>query len=126
MRIIFFLLFTFASAAFAAQNTEVSCEMKREEWDKMSFDFKFMGPKRALTTFTFKHGELSGNQNVPVSAIHQSSEARYVGVNFQGDEKLVFILLTPIFTVENLGIPFDIEVVSSIYGPTYLKCRATK
>ncbi len=126
MRTLFFLLLTFSLNAFSAQNTELSCEMKREDWEKMSFSFKFLTPKRALTTFSFKRGEVSGNQNVPVSAIHQSSEARYVGVNFQGDEKLVFILLTPIFAPENLGMSFDIEVVSSIYGPTYLKCQATK
>lgn len=100
--------------------------MKRDDWEKIVFTFKFLTPKRGLTSLHFQRGEVSGVKNLPVSAIHQSSEARYVGIDFLDDEKLVFILLTPIFASENLGVPFDIEVVSSIYGPTYLKCQATK
>lgn len=120
-------LFTFLLALPAlASSTEITCEMKRDEWEKMSFEFRFLTPKRALTAFHFQKGEVTGVKSIPVSAIHQSSEARYVGLNFLGEEKLVFILLTPIFAPENLGVSQEIEVVSSIYGPTFLKCRATK
>ncbi len=126
MKLIFILLSLFSFNAMASMNTEITCEMKRDEWDKMSFEFRFLTPKRAISLFHFQKGEVSGTRNSPVSAIHASGEARYVGINFVTEEKLVFILLTPIFAVENLGIPFDIEVVSSIYGPIFVKCKATK
>ncbi len=127
MKNYFLILITiFSFNAFSAMNTEISCEMKREEWDKMGFEFRFLTSKRAISLFHFQKGEVSGTRNSPVSAIHESSEARYVGINFLSDEKLVFIFITPIFSVENLGIPYDIEVVSSIYGPVFVKCRATK
>ncbi len=126
MKFIFILLSLFSFNAMSALNTEISCEMKREEWDKMGLEFRFLTSRRAISLFHFQKGEISGTRNSPVSAIHESSEARYVGINFLSDEKLVFIFLTPIFAVENLGIPFDIEVVSSIYGPVFVKCRATK
>jgi hypothetical protein len=124
----FFLIFLtiFSSSAFSVVNTEISCEMKRDEWDKMTFEFRFLSPRRVISLFHFQKGEVTGTRNSPVSAIHESGEARYVGINFISEEKLVFILLTPIFAIENLGIPFDIEVVSSIYGPIFLKCKATK
>lgn len=124
MKYLFLLLITLN--VFASENSEVTCDMKRDEWEKMVFDIRFLTPKRGLYSFHFQKGELSGVKNLVVSAIHQSGEARYVGLDFLGEEKLVFILLTPIFAPENLGVSFDIEVVSSIYGPTYLKCRATK
>ncbi len=124
MNYIFLFLFTFS--AFASATTEVSCDMKRDEYEKMTFEIKFLSSKRALSTFHFQKDEISGVRNLRVSDIHQSIEARYVGIDFVGDEKLVFILLTPIFASENLGVPFDIEVVSSIYGPNSVKCRATR
>ncbi len=126
MKFIFILLSLLSFDAMAALNTEISCEMKRDEYDKMGFEFKFLTPKRAISLFHFQKGEETGTRNSPVSAIHESSEARYVGINFLSDEKLVFILLTPIFAVENLGMSYDIEVVSSIYGPVFVKCKATK
>lgn len=128
MKALHFFLFTFlvSLSAFASESSEILCEMKRDEWDKTSFEFRFLTPKRALTAFHFQKGETSGVRNIPISAIHQSSEARYVGLNFLSDEKLVFIFLTPIFSPENLGVPMDIEVVSSIYGPLHVNCRATK
>ncbi len=126
MKFIFILLSLFSFNAMAALNTEITCEMKREEWDKMGFEFRFLTPKRAISLFHFQKGEVTGSRNSPVSAIHESSEARYVGINFVSDEKLVFIFITPIFAVENLGMPYDIEVVSSIYGPIFVKCRAIK
>lgn len=127
MKFLFLLLLALGSlSAVSAVNTEISCEMKRDEWEKMTFDFRFLTPKRAIAVLNFQKGELSGTKSIPVSAVHQSVEARYVGLNFLGEEKLVFILLGPIFSVENLGIPMDIEVVSSIYGPLYLKCKALK
>ncbi len=126
-KLIFFLFINLTSSTFAALNTEISCEMKRDDWDKMSFYFRFLTPRKVISNFHFQRsGEISGNQRIPVTAIHQSSEARYVGINFLGDEKLVFIFLTPIFATENIGIPFEIEVVSSIYGPLFLKCKANK
>lgn len=100
--------------------------MKRDEWEKMTFEFKFLSPKRGLVAFHFQKGELTGTKSIPVSAIHQSIEARYVGLNFLSEEKLVFIFVGPIFSTETIGIPMDIEVVSSIYGPIFLKCKATK
>ena len=121
----YFLLFFLTFSAFAS-NTEVTCSMKRDEWKKLVFQFRFLSSKRGLVSLQFQKDEVSGVKNLPVSAIHQSREARYLGLDFLGEEKLVFILLSTIFDSENLGVPFDIEVVSSIYGPTYLKCRATK
>ncbi len=121
-----FLLIFSSFSAISAVNTEISCELKRDEWEKMTFEFRFLTPKRALTAFHFRKGEVSGTKSIPVSAIHQSVEARYVGLKFLGEEKLVFILLSPIFDPENIGIPMGIEVVSSIYGPLFLKCKATK
>ncbi|MES2526049.1 MAG: hypothetical protein V4598_03145 [Bdellovibrionota bacterium] len=126
MKFIFILLSLYSFSAMSALNTEISCEMKRDEYDKMGFEFKFLTPKRAISLFHFQKGEETGSRNSPVSAIHESSEARYVGINFLSDEKLVFIFLSPMFSVENLGIPYDIEVVSSIYGPVFVKCKATK
>jgi hypothetical protein len=127
MKIVLSLIFTLISInAFAADSTELLCEMKREEYKSMSFEFRFLTPKRALANFHFQKGHKEGTQTVPVSAIHNSSEARYVGLNFLEEEKLVFIFLSTIFAPENLGIPMDIEVVSSIYGPTNIKCRAIK
>lgn len=128
MKTYLLLLLTFFAgfSAFASESTEISCEMKRDDWDKMTFEFRFLTARRAIALAHFQKGETSTNRSVPVSAIHQSSEARYVGLNFLAEEKLVFILLTPIFAPENLGIPMDIEVVSSIYGPIHLICRATK
>lgn len=124
---LFFLLTFFAGFnAFSSESTDIFCEMKREDWDKMTFEFRFLTPKRAIALAHFQKGETTSNRNIPVSAIHQSSEARYVGLNFLSEEKLVFIFLTPIFAPENIGIPMDIEVVSSIYGPLHLNCRATK
>lgn len=127
MKFLLLLLLALSSfSAVSAVNTEISCEMKRDEWEKMTFNFRFLTPKRAIAVLNFQKGELSGRKSIPVSAVHQSVEARYVGLNFLGEEKLVFILLGPIFSAENLGIPMDIEVVSSIYGPLYLKCKAFK
>jgi hypothetical protein len=124
MKYIFLLLISFS--AFASDSTKITCEMKRDEWDKMVFNFRFLTPKRGLSSLHFQKGTESGVRNVPVTAVHQSSEARYVGLNFFEEEKLVFILLSPIFSSENLGVPVDIEVVSSIYGPILVKCRAIK
>ncbi len=124
MKYLFLLLISFS--AIASQNSEISCSMKRDEWEKMVFEFRFLSPKRGLTTFRFQKDGEAGVKNLPVSAIHQSSEARYVGLDFLSEEKLVFILLSPIFDSENLGVLMDIEVVSSIYGPINLKCRATR
>lgn len=127
MRIFLLIFLTLSSfSAVSAVNTEISCELKRDEWEKMTFEFRFLTPKRAVAVFHFQKGELTGTKSIPVSAIHQSIEARYVGLNFLGEEKLVFILLSPIFSAEAIGIPMDIEVVSSIYGPLFLKCKATK
>ena len=127
MKALHFILFTFfvSFSAFASESTDIHCEMKRDEWDKTSFEFRFLTPKRALTAFHFQKGETSGVRHIPISAIHQSSEARYVGLNFLSDEKLVFIFITPIFAAENLGVLMDIEVVSSIYGPFHVNCRST-
>lgn len=126
MRKIFFLiLFVLAAPAFAS-SSQIFCEMKRDEWKKMTFEFRFLTPKRAVAVFHYSKDELEGKRSIRVTAVHKSSEARYIGLNFLGEEKLVFILLTPIFTPENLEIPMEIEVVSSIYGPIYLKCRALK
>lgn len=122
----FILFFLISFSAIASDVSVVTCDMKRDEWEKMVFEFRFLSPKRGLTSLHFQKGEVTGVKNLPVSAIHQSIEARYVGLDFLGEEKLVFILLSPIFASESLGVPFDIEVVSSIYGPTYLKCRSTK
>ena len=126
MKFIFILLSLVSFNAMSALNTEISCEMKRDEWDKMGLEFRFLTPKRAISLFHFQKGEVTGTRNTPVSAIHESGEARYVGINFLSDEKLVFIFITPIFAVENLGIPYDIEVVSSIFGPVFVKCKAIK
>lgn len=127
MRFALLILLTLSSfSAVSAVNTEISCEMKRDEWEKMTFEFRFLTPKRAVAVLKFQKDEVTGTKSIPVSAIHQSVEARYVGLNFLGEEKLVFIFITPIFTPENMGIPLDIEVVSSIYGPANVKCRATK
>ena len=127
MKTFLFIILSFTSlSAFAALNTEISCELKREEWEKMTFKLRFLTNKRVVTGFTFKKDGVSGVKGLTVSAIHQSSEARYVGVNFLNEEKLVFIFLTPIFETENLEIPWDIEAVSSIYGPINMKCKAIK
>ncbi len=127
LRNYFLILITiFSSHALSSVSTEISCEMKRDEWDKLTFEFRFLTPKRAISLFHFQKGEVSGTRNSPITAIHESGEARYVGINFLSEEKMVFILLSPLFTPENLGVPFDIEVVSSIYGPIFLKCKATK
>jgi hypothetical protein len=120
------IILLFTLTAVAADSSEVICEMKREEMDKMSFEIRFLTPRRAVAFFHSQKGETAKTRAIPVSAVHQSLEARYVGLNFLGEEKLVFILLAPIFAPENLGIALDIEVVSSIYGPTNIKCRATK
>lgn len=122
--LIFLTIFSFN--AFSAVNSVISCEMKRDEWDKMAFEFRFLTPNRAISLFHYKKGEVRGTRSSKVTAIHESGEARYVGINFVTEEKLVFILLSPLFAVENLGIPFDIEVVSSIYGPLFVKCKAIK
>jgi len=127
MKLALLILLTLSSfSAASAVNTEISCQMKRDEWEKMSFEFRFLTPKKAIAAFHFTRGELTGTKSIRVSAIHQSVEARYVGLNFLSEEKLVFILVGPIFAPENMGIPMDIEVVSSIYGPLFLKCKATK
>lgn len=127
MKIALILLLTLSSfAAYSAMNTEVSCEMKRDEWEKMTFEFRFLSAKRAIAAFHFQKGEVTGTKSIPVSAVHQNIEARYVGLNFLSEEKLVFILVGTIFNPENMGIPMDIEVVSSIYGPLFLKCKSTK
>lgn len=127
MKIALFILLTLSSfAAVSAVNAEISCEMKRDEWEKMTFEFRFLTPKRAIAAFHFQKGEVTGTKSIPVSAVHQSIEARYIGLNFLGEEKLVFILVGTIFSPESMGIPMDIEVVSSIYGPIFLKCKATK
>lgn len=122
----YLFLFLISLNVFASETSEITCDMKRDEWQKMVFEFRFLTPKKAVSSFHFETGEVTGVRSLPVSAINQSGEARYVGLDFLGEEKLVFILLTPIFASENLGVSFDIEVVSSIYGPSYLKCRATK
>jgi hypothetical protein len=126
MKIVLSLLFIFlTNFAFAAESTELICEMNREEYGKMSFDFRFPDSRHALADFQFQKTELSDKRKLTVTTVHQSSEARYVGLNFD-EEKLVFIFITPIFAAENMGIPLDIEVVSSIYGTANIKCRATR
>ncbi len=122
----FLLSFSFALTAFSSESTEIICEMKRDGWEMMNFELKFLTSKRALSTFQYKKDESSGYKSFRITTVHQTSEARYVGINFLSEEKLVFILVMPIFDPENTGIPMDIEVVSSIYGPMNLKCRATK
>lgn len=124
MHYIFLLLLTMS--AFASDNSEVVCDMKRDDYERMTFEIRFLTPGRAQASFHYQKGEHAGVRDLTVSDVHQSSEARYAGVDFLGEEKLVFILLTPIFSSENMGHPFEIEVVSSIYGPSNLKCRATK
>lgn len=127
MKFFLLILLTLSSfSAVSAVNTEISCEMKRDEWEKMTFEFRFLTPKRAIAAFHFRRGEITGTKAIPVSAVHRSVEARYVGLNFLGEEKLVFIFLAPIFEPESMGIQMDIEAVSSIYGPLYLKCKAIK
>lgn len=121
---LFILLFTLN--AVASDSTQVTCEMKREGWDRMSFEFRFLTPKRAVAFLHSQKDEMAKTRSIPVTAVHQSLEARYVGINFLGEEKLVFILVGPVFAPENLGIPLEIEVVSSIYGPANIKCQATK
>ncbi|MFL5786202.1 MAG: hypothetical protein ACJ76H_16405 [Bacteriovoracaceae bacterium] len=126
MNIVLSLLFIFlTNFAFATESTELFCEMNREEYGKMSFEFRFPDQKHAVAEFQFQKTETSDKRKLTVTTVHQSSEARYVGLNFE-EEKLVFIFITPIFAAENMGIPLDIEVVSSIYGPTNIKCRATR
>lgn len=121
----FFILLSimFSTGARAALNTRVSCELKREGWEKLQFEFSFLSPSRAHALYEFHRGQETGLQRLLVNT-SLSQEARYLGVQFQGEEKLVFILLAPLFSAENAGNPWNIEIVSSLYGPLNSICRS--
>lgn len=120
------LLTTFFFSAFTQAATRVDCEMKRDEWKKSVFHFEFPEDKKPRVDFEFQSLEAIGNSPLKISLVHPSPEARYVGVNFHHEEKLVFILLEPLFSAKTEEITSQIEVVSSISGPFYVTCRTNK